>query len=515
MNPANTKFLLNWINANASSEDEKVRNITDEASKNLLLKILHLIDKETANDLPSGNEAFEVEQVLSLIISYLGGFHHQSFHSVINDQHLKNRDELEIGKVVTLLLCGATQCDNVGVFVDQITKMDTEDQFSFKFLIESVLADMDQGCLTADSFASILSKKVNLSECQKLEQNFAQLPSPALTVQSPVEAFFTNSPLKSLLASPQLRSKQNQLMLKELQQKVTKLQASLDLQMHMQSDLEGELTEKNKEIDGKDATIIELRREVTKSLSSAAELEIMKHFKDEYEKADQENARLKQKVVEQQTFRQQCGDLEQKVANFMQEKEQFEKERVEAERLQSSVVRYKSKIHQMEFKTSELEATLNRKEQLITKLQNDLLEAYSAASASAQMIRETQRSQDIEVDDVVLEDSLSCSTEDDSPIHAPIAPFNIESRIIELELEKCRLESELSCAVNQEEYLALKETLEDTEKAQSSYKEMYVAAETKIQGLEEQLAAELQNSEQKRRTIEESSRNSVSKKWRN
>ena len=31
-------------------------------------------------------------------------------------------------------------------------------------------------------------------------------------------------------------------------------------------------------------------------------------------------------MVELQTFRQQCGDLEQKVANFMQEKEQFEKE---------------------------------------------------------------------------------------------------------------------------------------------------------------------------------------------
>lgn len=36
--------------------------------------------------------------------------------------------------------------------------------------------------------------------------------------------------------------------------------------------------------------------------------------------------RLKQKVVELQTFRQQCGDLEQKVTNFIQEKEQFEKE---------------------------------------------------------------------------------------------------------------------------------------------------------------------------------------------
>ena len=31
-------------------------------------------------------------------------------------------------------------------------------------------------------------------------------------------------------------------------------------------------------------------------------------------------------MVELQTFRQQCGDLEQKVTNFMQEKEQFEKE---------------------------------------------------------------------------------------------------------------------------------------------------------------------------------------------
>lgn len=30
-------------------------------------------DKETAKDLPSDSEAFEVEQVLSLIISYLGG----------------------------------------------------------------------------------------------------------------------------------------------------------------------------------------------------------------------------------------------------------------------------------------------------------------------------------------------------------------------------------------------------------------------------------------------------------
>ena len=65
-------------------------------------------------------------------------------------------------QVITLLLCGATQCDNVAVFVDQITKMDVEDQFSFKFLIESVFTDMEQGCLTAESFANILSKQGEL-----------------------------------------------------------------------------------------------------------------------------------------------------------------------------------------------------------------------------------------------------------------------------------------------------------------------------------------------------------------
>jgi len=496
MNPANSKFLLNWINANASSEEEKVSNITDAASKNLLLKILHLIDKETSKDLPRDSEAFEVEQVLSMIISYLGGFHHQSFESVINEQRLKDRDETETGKVITLLLCGATQCDNVAVFVDQITQMDVEDQFSFKFLIESVLTDMEQGSLTSDSFATILSKKANLTECHKLEHDTAQLPSP-LSVQSPIEAFFTNSPLKSLVASPQLRNKQNQLMLNKLQQKVTKLQSSLDLQMHMQSELESELKEKNKEIDARDATIIELRKEITKLMSTADELELVRHFRDDFEKADKENARLKQKVVELQTFRQQCGDLEQKVANFIQEKEQFEKERVETERLESSVDRYKQKIHHMEFKTGELEARLNRKEQMIAKLENDLREALNAASNSAQMKTETQRAQEIEVDDIVLEQDQLCNAEGDSPSHVPIAPVNIDSRIIELELEKCRLESQLSTAVNQEEFLALKETLEDTKEAQTSYKENYVAAKSRIQELEEQLAVELQKSEQK------------------
>ena len=40
-------------------------------------------------------------------------------------------------------------------------------------------------------------------------------------------------------------------MLNKLQQKVSKLQSSLDLQMHVQTELENELTEKNKEIDAR------------------------------------------------------------------------------------------------------------------------------------------------------------------------------------------------------------------------------------------------------------------------
>lgn len=65
---------------------------------------------------------------------------------------------------------------------------------------------------------------------------------------------------------------------------------------------------------------------------------------------------------------------------------------------------------------------------------------------------------------------MFCSCVDDSLSHVPIASVNIDSRIIELELEKARLESQLSTAVNQEEFLALKETLEDTKEAQTSYK---------------------------------------------
>lgn len=449
-----------------------------------------MIDKHAAMDLSKNNEAdLEVEQVLSLVLSYLGGFHHLNINAVINNENLIKKDELEIGKVITLLLCSAILCDNVAVFIDQITKMNDDDQFTFKFLVESVLAEMEHGCLTAESFASILGKKVHLPEHQRLEQ------SPLAVQDSPVEALFTNSPLKSFVASPQLRSKHNQIMMNKLQQKVSKLQSSLDLQVHVQAELETELSEKNKEIDSRDANIIGLRSEITKLLSSVEELDHMRHLKEEYERVNKENVRLKQKVAELQTFRQQCDDLEHKVASFIEEKEQFEKERIETERLNSSIERYKSKIHHLEFQTSELQATLNRKDQTIAKLQKDFEEVLSEASKSVEMRREIERSKAFEVDDILTDDDSSATAQDVSLSHAPIATTNVDTRIIELELEKRRLMNELSSAVHQEEYLALKETLEVTKDSQSSYKESYVLAKSRIQELEEKLETEKREQE--------------------
>lgn len=40
-----------------------------------------------------------------------------------------------------------------------------------------------------------------------------------------------------------------------------------------------------------DATIIELRKEITKLMSTTDELELMRHFRHDFEKADKENAR--------------------------------------------------------------------------------------------------------------------------------------------------------------------------------------------------------------------------------
>ena len=57
-----------------------------------------------------------------------------------------------------------------------------------------------------------------------------------------------------------------------------------------------------------------------------------------------------------------------------------------------------------------------------------------------------------------------------SNLDASKAPLNMDSRIIELEFEKDRLTSRLSTCVNQEEFLALKETLAYSQETQSSYK---------------------------------------------
>ena len=73
-------------------------------------------------------------------------------------------------QVITLLLCVAIRCDNVAVFVNQITQLDVEDQYIFKFLVESVLTELDSGSLTAESFATILSKKgwLHQSQCMSI-----------------------------------------------------------------------------------------------------------------------------------------------------------------------------------------------------------------------------------------------------------------------------------------------------------------------------------------------------------
>lgn len=47
---------------------------------------------------------------------------------------------------------------------------------------------------------------------------------------------------------------------------------------------------------------------------------------------------------------------------------------METGRLNSSIERYKSKIHHLEFQTSELQATLKRKDLMISKLQKDFEE---------------------------------------------------------------------------------------------------------------------------------------------
>ncbi|XP_031568997.1 trichohyalin-like, partial [Actinia tenebrosa] len=368
--------------------------------------------------------------------------------------------------------------NNVSHFIEKIHKLDNKVQFHLKVIIENILQQVESGQLCSRSLTDLLHEQVVFKDKQECSSIQDCVFSPSLTNSPVKETVFSNSPLMSLMLSPQMKTKQQQFTANKLHQKVKKLQMDLDAQNHLQCTLEDDLAEKNQELDTKNAKIRELQKELVQMRMVVDELEFLEHFKNDYERAEKENNKLKQRITELEDFKVQNSNLEERTTRFLKEKDLFEKQVEEIKVTQARCERYKQQAHQWEFQASELQAALNRREEEIGKVIKERDEALHAATESAEIWKARQ------VPDPDAEDDLIQFPPSPVNLKAP----NLESRLIELEFENERIKKQLASTVEPQELQRIKDALEDMEQSKKSYEENYVEAKCKILELEDRLA---------------------------
>ncbi|XP_032223094.1 nuclear mitotic apparatus protein 1 isoform X2 [Nematostella vectensis] len=373
------------------------------------------------------------------------------------------------------MLSAAVQCENANYFVKKIQSFEESVQYQIKEIIETLLQQVEHGGLDASAITKLLKHTTGKNkEKQELPAGTDCVESP-LPGKSPTETLFSSSPFLSLMSSPQLKTKQHQFTMNKLHQKVSKLQLSLDAQMHMQATLEEELADKCKEIDVKDTKMKELNKDVVHLKMVIDELESTQHYKADYEKLERESERMKQRVAELEAFREQSCNLDERMADFLEKKAMFKKSVEDMEQLKTKCERYKSQLHEHEFKASELKAALERRVKDVERLEKERDEALFAASEAMELWKARKS--------VEIPDEEERLDGDGSPVDTQHT--NLDSRIIELEFTNEKLRAQLASAIDPSEVQRLNDALEDAEQSKRSYEASYVEAKCKILELED------------------------------
>ncbi|XP_031555804.1 uncharacterized protein LOC116292599, partial [Actinia tenebrosa] len=158
MNRERADALLQWVNSVSGTTVKSIKDFSNQENAKILIDVLHLIDKDNWNEGTKAQDS-TVQEMVSYIIAYLGGIYDNLDGIVSSNLIVSRGDELEIGKLIILLLCGAVQGNNVPHFIEKIHKLDNKVQFHLKVIIENILQQVESGQLCSRSLTDLLHEQ--------------------------------------------------------------------------------------------------------------------------------------------------------------------------------------------------------------------------------------------------------------------------------------------------------------------------------------------------------------------
>ncbi|XP_077862526.1 uncharacterized protein LOC100370042 [Saccoglossus kowalevskii] len=280
MDSSKKKALINWVNALNNNAIERLEQLWDGS---FLLEVTRRIDGEI-------EDHEDPKERLKLVLSYLRGCYSDQKPQISWSRIFFEQAEREIGKVCALLVCQSVECEKKGEFVQVILGLDEESQMNMKHIIEFILVESPATGLRPD-FADVLdlpchdeasSNGLDTSLFVGMKLTFANTPSPhtsdsvAVDLQqqqqqplpppfrlvtrcAATQQYYSNSPTKQFLNSPQVGTK---IALRENKKQMEKLTRDLRTEMFLRQEREQELEENKKYLIEKDCKIDQLKSEV-------------------------------------------------------------------------------------------------------------------------------------------------------------------------------------------------------------------------------------------------------------
>ncbi|XP_013390853.1 early endosome antigen 1 isoform X2 [Lingula anatina] len=364
--------LVEWVNSiDGAPCIESLSQLNDGT---LFIKLLEIIVPDT---IPAGLELNSVEERLEFLNKIISDVNNTKVEEKVNFRAIIDQaDEFEIGKVVMLLLYIAMVFgNNQASFIQSAMKLNTTTQAALKDMLEVFMESSDHKI--PPNFADILKCSVTLpapsrrvssrlddvfvsapvssvsrgkgrelrrsSSCCSLLSSRASINSSMVVSPSPLARAISmtslkgayspylshvyssspQSPLKALVDSPQLAHKR---LLRQKEQEIKRLESLLNSEIHLKSELQRDLQEKNKEIVLFEAKCKEVARLQHQLVLAQDDLDHMNALREEAKKTENEFARLKMQLSAQNDLKERNKKLEAETTELYAERASLNEE---------------------------------------------------------------------------------------------------------------------------------------------------------------------------------------------
>ncbi|XP_077862234.1 uncharacterized protein LOC100377654 [Saccoglossus kowalevskii] len=446
---------MTQVNALSNNAIDRLQQLWDGS---ILLKLALSIDGDI-------EDHEDPKERLKSLVNYLQGCYGDQKPQISWSRIFFEQAEREIGKACALLLCQSVECVKKDGFIQVILGLDEESQLNIKQIIEFVLVGSPATSLRPD-FADILDQPCYAKDTVAASP---QLPFSPITRSTTSQQYYSNSPTREFLNSPQIGAK---IALREYKKRIQILERELRNEAYLRQEKEQELEENRTYLIEKDGRIEQLKGEI-KHLQHLRYIEDDLNISKLAERAAQEEiVKLKDRLSIIGELKMDISSLRKENASLLDERCHHQQLAKNYETLQREIAELKKSINEAGYKHQQLMMQCETYKQNILEVIQEKEDLKTIKDERENLLKEEIQQ---------LEDRI-CQQVNEEFHQGESLGFILEKRVGDLELEKGNLAMKL-----EQQYVLEKQSATEKEQKLNEMSAMNVGYEKQLTDLRTQM----------------------------